>query len=217
MFYVWWCGCHSGLMLMIGGCVMLLGDDGGDVVSAVARIITDDPDVFIECLAESSLSRVFQHLSGGSTIGTMSVFRSDVASSVNEANHLLFRKEIRQAGFGFVPLLGHYEETVDGQLQEVVEPSFLIISDKNDSGRLKGFLKSSGRKYNQESVLYKDSESDVAVLIFMNDFSERVLGPWSPSVLGKAYSEMGKGRGFSFKVLEERRVSKLPLGFSFRG
>lgn len=202
------------LFILGGGVVMSLGDD---VVDSVARLITGDPDVFSDFVMESSLSRVFQHVDGGSTIGAMSVFRSDVAGAVNEANHAMFRREIRQAGFGYIPLLGHYEETVNGSLQEVVEPSFLIISNKDDSGRLKGFLKIMGRKYNQESVLYKDSGSDVAVLIFMSDFSEVVLGPWSPFALGKYYSEIGAGRGFHFKVLDEAKVSKFPLGWSLRG
>lgn len=162
-------------------------------------------------LHESSIGRIYQH-SKDSTIGMMTAFRSEFTLKENRKRNDELKSSIRSNGFGFVNLTGHYPENG----VSVVEESFLIISEAEDHGKLRGFLKASGHKWNQDSVLYKEPDKQ-AVLIGTADGLDKngkprwpglgtvvTLGDWKPNRIGDMYSKLkGKGsRSFVFESVD---------------
>ena len=159
-------------------------------------------------LHESSLSRIYQH-SQESNMGMVTAYRGDYSIQQNEKRNSSLVSDIRSAGFGFVPVIGYYIEN-PGTPEEtkVVEKSFVVISSSNDSGRLKGFLKRVGVKYNQDSVLYKDASSDQAVLIGTASGRwpgldvETKVGTWHANKIDSYYTQMKGHRSFRFESVE---------------
>jgi hypothetical protein len=169
-----------------------------------------EPDIleFKEyALHESSLSRIFQHTKE-KTIGMMTAFRKGYSREENLNRNKQLKSLIRSAGFGFINVEGHYiEDAGTTQAQKVIENSFLVISDKDDNGKLKGFLKIFGKRFDQDSVLYKEAESK-AVLIGTNSAAwpglnkEVVVGDWRANKIGDFYSKMRGHRTFAFESVE---------------
>jgi hypothetical protein len=159
-------------------------------------------------LHESSLSRIHQH-SKESNMGIITAYRGDYSKQQNETRNASLVSDIRSAGFGYVSVTGYYIEN-PGTPEEtkVVEKSFVVISSANDSGRLKGFLKRSGEKYNQDSVLYKDAASDQAVLIgtapgrWPGLDTEVKVGAWHANKIDSYYTQMKGHRTFRFESVE---------------
>lgn len=159
-------------------------------------------------LHESSLSRIHQH-SKESNLGMITAFRGQYDVSTNEKRNRNLISDIRGAGFGYVMVTGYYTENPGTENeQKVKEQSFLVISNANDGGRLKTFLKTAGEKYDQDSVLYKDASTEEAILIGtatgrwpgMN--TEVRAGKWQPNKIGTYYTQMRGHRTFAFESVE---------------
>ena len=168
-------------------------------------------------LHESSLSRIHQHTKE-SNIGMLTAYRGQYSVQQNEKRNSDLISDIRSAGFGYVPVTGFYiENPGTPEQQKVIEKSFLVISSANDSGRLKFFLKKSGAKYDQDSVLYKEASSEDAILIGttsgrwpgMN--TEINVGKWKPNSIGSYYTKMKGHRTFTFESVQA------PEGLMSRG
>lgn len=159
-------------------------------------------------LNESSLGRIFQH-SKNSNIGIMTAHRGEFDAKENEKRNRELASLIRASKFGFIPVTGYYIEN-QGQEneQKVEEKSFLIISSKDDSGRLKGFIKKMGAKFNQDSVLYKNAEDPDAFLIgtvtgrWPGKDVEVRAGKFVPQKIGQFYTKMRNHRTFVFESVE---------------
>jgi hypothetical protein len=139
----------------------------------------------------------------------ITAFRGQYDIKTNENRNTSLVSDIRTAGFGFVMVTGYYVENPGTKKERrVKEQSFLVISNGNDSGRLKAFLKTAGEKFDQDSVLYKDSSSDDAILIGtasgrwpgMN--TEVKAGKWKPNAIGTYYTQMRGHRTFTFESVE---------------
>lgn len=159
-------------------------------------------------LHESSLSRIYQH-SQESNIGMITAYRGDYSKQQNETRNSNLISDIRSAGFGFVPVVGHYiENPGTPEEMKVIEKSFVVISSADDSGRLKGFLKRMGVKYNQDSVLYKDASEEQAVLIGTASGRwpglnvEHKVGTWHANKIDNYYTQMKGHRSFRFESVE---------------
>lgn len=161
-------------------------------------------------LDEAGLSRILSHIDTRN-LGFITAFRGggSVPLEQNRQRNRLLQKDIRDAGFGFLRVEGHWPEN-EGTPEEhqVIEESFLVIGrDGDDSGNLRGFLKKAGAKYEQEAVLYKPWNTTIASLISMNNPSElEPIGTFSldPANIGKMYSRF-KGHKFVFHRLSEQR------------
>lgn len=161
-------------------------------------------------LDEAGLSRILTHINTRN-IGFVTAFRggSLVPLEHNRAQNRRLQNDIRQAGFGFLRLQGAFPEN-EGTPEElqVHEESFLVIgSDADDKGKLKGFLKKMGVKYEQDAVIYKPWNTTTASLIFMNHPSTPMpLGTFSlnPHDINKMYSKF-KGHKFVFHNMSESR------------
>ena len=60
-------------------------------------------------LGESSIARMFAHWMGGGFAG-ITAWRGPSSPAANRKNLRALKKDIRAAGFGFVPVLGSYQE-----------------------------------------------------------------------------------------------------------
>jgi hypothetical protein len=166
-------------------------------------------------LNEASLSRLWKHTQERN-IGMVTAFRGRYTKGENLKRNSQLRNDIRAAGFGFYTVEGHYIEGYGSEKsKDVKEQTFLVIGDKgDDKGRLKGFLKKAGGKYNQDSVFYK-SFNDKAMLIGTQSKDEEghavefpglnvefSVGTFNPMKMGQFYSKM-KGKPFVFESYEE--------------
>jgi hypothetical protein len=166
-------------------------------------------------LDEASLSRLYQHTLERN-IGIITAFRGRYPVSENKARNAKLQAEIRAAGFGFYRVDGHYIEGYGSEVsKDVREQAFLVIGDTGDDrGRLKGFLRKAGTRYNQDSVLYKSFDGK-AVLIgtqgkdedgnpveFPGLGKEFSVGEFKPMKVSQFYSKM-KGKPFVFESYQE--------------
>jgi hypothetical protein len=163
-------------------------------------------------LDEASLVRLYGHTKERN-IGVVTAFRGRYTLPENRSRNASLKSDIRGMGFGYYKMDGHYIEGFGtNNAKDSHEEVFFVIGDKgNDSGKLKGFLKKVGAKYNQDSILYKPSNSPTAVLIgtqskdedgnpvtFPGMGNEVTAGEFHPMKLGQFYSKM-KGRSFVFE------------------
>ena len=166
-------------------------------------------------LNEASISRLWKHTQERN-IGIVTAFRGRYTKQENLKRNAQLRNDIRAAGYGFYTIEGHYIEGYGSEAsKDVKEQSFLVIGDKgDDSGRLKGFLKKAGAKYNQDSIFYKKFD-DTAVLIgtqskdedgnavtYPGKNTEFTVGKFQPMKMGQFYSKM-RGKPFVFESYEE--------------
>jgi hypothetical protein len=159
-------------------------------------------------LHELNLGRIYQH-SKDSNIGMITAFRGEFDLDTNEKRNRELMAAIRSNGFGFVPVTGFYVENpgLDDE-QKVQEKSFLVISNKKDGGKLKHFLFRMGVKFNQDSVLYKDSSDDKAILMgtasgrWPGKNVEVVAGKFAAQKIGQFYTRMRNHKTFVFESVE---------------
>jgi len=106
-----------------------------------------------EFINESSLSRIMQHIKSDKTFGVISPFRNDYTKKENEQRYKELIKDVREMGYGFIPLKGGYKE----ETGFVNEKSLFIpnITKKE--------IVDLGKKYDQYSVLFKDKNSFVEI------------------------------------------------------
>ena len=155
-------------------------------------------------LDEAGMSRLLQHLTT-SNVGFITAFRGGFSLSTNRARNMKLKQDIRNAGFGFLRVIGHWVEN-EGTPEEVAveEESFMVIGEpKDDSGRLYGFLKKVARTYDQEAFLFK-SHADHAVQVHYANGHHDTIGQFSLSNIGKMFSTF-KGKKFVFRNLSEAR------------
>lgn len=159
-------------------------------------------------IVETNLSRLHQHTKE-SNIGVISAFRGEFDLKQNKKRNQELMSAIRSAGFGYIPVAGHYiENQGSSDERDVIEDSFIIISNKDDQGKLKKFLMKMGVKFNQDSVLYKPATLDNAILIgtasgrYPGLGVESDVGKFHPQRMGKFYSQLRNGKTFVFESVE---------------
>jgi hypothetical protein len=174
-------------------------------------------------LNEISLSRVASHIKDR-PFALLTAFRFKdkqtgelISLQTNRSNNAKLENDIRSAGFGFVKMLGRYEEDYGDKKVKVTEESFMVIGRDNSPaqvGAVKGFAKRMGQKFGQDCVLFKDPNRKDAVLIGtradawpgMNVVAP--IGEFSPMKLDGIYTQLVKGRNsptaraFKFESIE---------------
>jgi len=101
---------------------------------------------FKKYLIESSLSRIMQHITNDKSFGVVSASRKSNSDKENDDLYKELIKDVRKMGYGYIKLRGGYKEET-GFVNE--KSLFIPNITKNDIIKL-------GKKYNQDSVLYKD-------------------------------------------------------------
>jgi len=157
-------------------------------------------------LNEAGLSRIAQHITGNS-VGMITAFRGENDIKSNKVLNKKLKSEIRGAGYGVIRLLGRYVEGYGtDDAQNVDEESFFVVGKEGMDGNLKGMLKKLGKKYKQESILFKSGENDIAVLVgtspgYPGLGKQLKLGKWNPQRTGEFYSKM-KQKSFTFESFQ---------------
>lgn len=160
-----------------------------------------------QVLNEFSLARIFQHTQT-SSVAFISASRAGLPPSENSSREAQLKQAIRNAGYGYVRINGHYiEKHDDGAEIPVVEHSFMVIGD--DDGQLRSFAIKMGEQFDQDSILFKPKGAD-AMLIgtttrasWLGHGATQNIGSFHPSRMGDFYSQY-KGKSFVFDNIAEQ-------------
>ena len=167
-------------------------------------------------LVEISLSRVWQisQPESGRLFAILTAFRgtdesgNSLSRDENLQRNAELRRDIRNAGFGFSTLEGHWIENIGTpRAEDVTEESFLISLPLNAPGsqeKLNRFVLDQIRKWNQDAAIIKDDPSSDSVELIYPNGSKDNIGKFSPQKVSQAYSRLhkekgGKGRTFVFE------------------
>jgi len=146
---------------------------------------------------EASLARVYDFTKHSSLV-ILSVFRVDQTPEANESAHHQLRNIVQEHGFGCgVPAKGRFIEN-RGQPNEwpVDEKLLLVTAGSQTHERLIAMAKHLGRRFDQESVLFKPYTDENAYLLgttkrgFVDPpFGQtKVLGKFHPNKVGSYMS-----------------------------
>jgi len=116
-------------------------------------------EVPIDEALNRSLARVHKHTQERN-IGIISANRSERSAKENDTARHALSKDLRKHGYGFAHVMGRGRE---GD-KVTDEPSILVIGAKGKRDGLKTHLKQLGRKYGQDSVLYKHHNRKVSLV-----------------------------------------------------
>jgi len=170
---------------------------------------------------ESSLSRVHAHTQGRN-IGMITAHRGEHTAAENKQRNKQLEHDIRKSGHGFIRVKGRYiENHGTPKAKAVDEHSYLVVGKKgNDNGKLKGFLKKHGEKYQQDSILHKPHDSDHASLHgtkkggWPGHGKEHKVGKFHPNRAGEFHTAMRGHRTFAFEDTEiDRNESLITISF----
>jgi hypothetical protein len=135
----------------------------------------------------------------GYPIAIMSAFRGQFTYDQNVKRNRTLSTMVRSDGFGFVWVNGYWEEEDGLNKADAREDSILIIGNENDNGRLKGSVKKWMKKYDQDSVIYKDEDGKLGLLYQSGKYED--LGEFSPKKMSHGYTKL-RGRGDRAFVFE---------------
>lgn len=137
-------------------------------------------------LVESKLSRMYQFVEDDKrSFGIVSASRGANSKEENLAAHDELKKKVRQMGYGYIELRGGYTEEGGGDVEEL---SLMVPSiDKIKIIEL-------GRKYKQDSVMFKDK----------TDFY--YIGTNETTGIGKVLMRFQKGAGKDNMDLAKKSV-----------
>ena len=164
---------------------------------------------FSEFVNEASLGRIYQHIKDDKPFAAMTAFRKSSSKKENLQNNKVLKSLVKSADFGFVEVIGSYPEPQDdGEVVVVKENSIFIFGKRSDDEEvLKKLVKQLGKKYEQDSVLFKYSSGKV-VLMYMNGRSDAVLdGKFHPNKIGDYMSRMKNGKTFTIESMKEEPES----------
>ena len=162
---------------------------------------------FSEFVNEASLGRIYQHIKDDKPFAAMTAFRKSYSKKENLQNNKVLKSLVKSADFGFVEVIGSYPEPQDdGEVVVVKENSIFIFGKRSDDEEvLKKLVKQLGKKYEQDSVLFKYSSGKV-VLMYMDGRSDAVLdGKFHPNKIGDYMSRMKDGKTFTIESVAEEK------------
>lgn len=155
-------------------------------------IITWEMKRFSEYLIETTLARIWDHACDpNQNVGIISAFRHENTPAINLDRTHQLAGMIRQAGYGFIFVEGHYIE--EGSVK-VDETSIFVIGRPGPDGAiLRGQLRQWRDAFEQESALFKPAGGDHAYLLNANGTTIDV-GRLHPNQTGMFMSQL-HGRG----------------------
>jgi len=154
-------------------------------------------------LREAGLSRIVRWLQGPASFGMISGSRAEVRRAdpqKNIDNTYRLGEELRRAGYGYIRFEGGYPETdpESGETTPVSEYSLFVPgvsgNEIETDNRLKGVLVEAGRRYNQESILYRAYREREIKLVPCAGGEETSVGTdLSFNALGDYWSRLRRG------------------------
>lgn len=125
----------------------------------------------------------------------------------NRKNNEIVKNTLISKGYSFYPVTGSYIETVKGQPVTVDEESMIVVDHKH-IGNLKEVIVALGKKFDQDSVLFK-SAGENPILIGTNNTAGWIqmdevvpLGKHTFEKPEMVFTKMKNGRTFHFKQAE---------------
>lgn len=155
-------------------------------------------------LDEVSLGRAYQHVvdKKSPSWGIVTAHRAVYSKKENEARNKQLEQDVRKMGYGFFKMEGHWQECQDpnidykdcpkDQLKDAKETPLFIPGIKEHE------IAALCKKYDQDSVVYGDTKSDNAKLIYKNGGTDDI-GTFHPGKIAQAYSKLKGGRTFTFE------------------
>ena len=165
-------------------------------------------------LKEITLTRVFRHFQNKEIpVAIITAFRNTRTYKDNKSKNLVLASKIKNAGYGYVYVDGYWVETDEetGEKVDVREDSILIIGQKNDNGKMKGFLKKWIKEYNQEAVIFKNEGSYSIGLLDSSGNISIISDKFSLRKLEIVYTKL-HGRGGRIFSFNEEREGKNWIG-----
>ena len=136
---------------------------------------------FSKDVLEASFARVLQH-TRNRNIGMISAARDSLTSEENQQRHAALKRDVREAGYGFIE--GRYAD----------EKTLLVVGKMgDDKGHLLGHLKHLATKYNQDSILHKPHNSEKVSLHRTTETEKDKhiqVGSWHPNRTAEFHSLM---------------------------
>jgi hypothetical protein len=158
-------------------------------------------NIFESIIAESSISRVWQHINDGKTFAVISAFRGSNDPKENLNLHNKLKSDVRALGLGFIEQKSGYTyQNPDSGEEGTVDEMSLFIPNIDEKSALK-----LGKKYKQESILFKNQNQFILLNCDTGSvdmkFAKSTNGSltFKPDVLKYAFSQLIKGNKNSQK------------------
>ena len=161
----------------------------------------------VKDLNESSISRIWQHIKSDRSFGVISAYVIGLGEKDNQERHNNLKQDVKSLKLGYVEQISGY--SYEGEDEQVKEKSLFIPNISLDQ------LLKLGKKYEQESVVYKDNDrfdlikvSSGSVIVSFQKKNTPLT--FDKNVFKNAYSQFIKSKNknrlkpFAFKVLEVR-------------
>jgi len=162
-------------------------------MNEVSNPVSVDP----KFLRESSWSRILQHIESTPTFAIISAYRGEDPIA-NSQSHTQLKKDVKSLGYGYIDQdSGYsYKNPKNNDEEEMKEEESLFIPNMS----LKDAM-ALGKKYDQESILWKDNERGFVLMYTTGDrvgeidmnFQNKIGGKnitFNPDVLKIAYSAL---------------------------
>lgn len=171
-------------------------------------------------LFESSLSRIWQHINASKerSFGILTSWKQSKTRKQNVEDFNELKSAIRNAGYGFIVVKGHwkecqdpdvsYDDCAEENLVDAIEPSLVVIGAK-----LKELTSLAFGKFNQDAIVYSGEETDGNLHLVFKDMTVKYLGEFKPQSLGQAYTELKKTKHGSPKYFKLEGLEYKPAGF----
>lgn len=162
-------------------------------------------------IQESSWGRIIQHIEGPGTFAAISPYIPDASDEENERRFKEMQQVVRSMGYGYIPMDSGYTYQDTG-ITEFEESLFIPKITKDDAMEL-------GRKYQQESILFKDREGFHMIMTDTGAIDmtfQKTRGndgqlTFDPEITKIAFSQLKRGsknqRGRKFAYVPESRDS----------
>jgi hypothetical protein len=152
---------------------------------------------FRQYLTETSLGRVWQHVNNPKiACAIITAFRGDKTYAANMQNNKKLASEVRSNKFGYFFVDGSFIENKGKEDEKRVrEDSIFIVGNENDDSKLKTLIIKQGKKYNQDGVIFKPSNSTSAILIDLKNNKEIDIGKWHPNRISDYMTKLFHKRG----------------------
>ena len=150
-------------------------------------------------LTESSLSRLLSHRTNYDT-GCITAFRYNIPKKKALELNAQLEKELQSMSYGTVHVTGFYKEQ---EMEKASKEQSLFVFDKEKTGNLQQDLMNLGRKYGQESILFKPKNGEARLIRTDEKAFGRESNPAEGTEWGKhssaAWTELN-GREFGDKI-----------------
>lgn len=160
------------------------------------------------CLAESSLTRVWQHFTNPDrTVVMFTAFRDERTREENLSMNRKFASELKSQRFGYFYVNGHFPEN-EGTSDEVdvkEDSIFAIANGEKQGTALIALTHKLAGSANQDSILVKE-RSGIVYFLTKSGKKEFMHGNLKPGKLGKYYTQLRnkkKSNTFVFESIED--------------